>query len=94
MVNVLVQPLASFIPILYVPAVNEVNVLDETYGRAPFKLYEYVGVPPVPVIEILPVEAPLQLTGEAVAVRAKTGGSVIATVVVAIQPAASFTDTL
>lgn len=53
-----------------------------------------MGVPPVPVIEILPVEAPLQLTGEAVAVSAKTGGSVIATVVVAIHPAASFTDML
>jgi hypothetical protein len=91
-VAVIVQPLKSVVVTVYVPAVNP----EAVSPVPPEGAHEYVygEVPPFAVTVAVAVEPPKHVTSVLTVVAASTGGCVIVTLVVTIQPTLSVTVTV
>ena len=88
---VLVQLLASVTVTVYVPAARPVR---SCVVMPPVQKYVYGETPPLTVRSMEPVEEPLHNTFTCVVLKAKAGGCVIVTAVVAVQPLLSVTVTV
>jgi hypothetical protein len=89
---VAVQPFASRISTVYVPAQR--LLIFEVVCPPGDQVYEYVGVPPETTAAAVPLQTLLQVIGEELMVTLSGFGSVIVTCPVAVQPFASVTVTV